>query len=78
MPKKPSLVDEICQIERKPRTWFDQLSQKDQQTALEVREMVRSQGLAKEPVARNMIEKLGLKVRPQAVAKWFREDMPSD
>ena len=75
--KEPSLADIICHVDRTSKTWFDMLPPEHKATALEVKEMVRAKGLARETVARNMVASLGLTVKPQAVSKWLKESKDS-
>ena len=72
MAKKKSAIDQICNVKR-AKGWFNHLSSEDQETALEVRKRVNSEHLALAPVARNLIEALGLSISTQQVSVWLKE-----
>lgn len=71
--KKKTMVDTICSVAVPSRGWLERLSAEDRKTAEDVKKMVNAESLPKIPVARNLIEALGLTVSEKAVFEWFRK-----
>lgn len=68
-----SKVDRICTVQRRVYpTWFDRLSEADQNLCLEVRQEVVKKGLPIQPVARNPIAELNLDCARTSVCDWIR------
>jgi len=72
--KKPDLVDDILAVPRSAKciTWFDKLDKDKQSIALAVRAKMPKQLGLYQPIAKRLIDKLGLQVTPGTVAVWLK------
>lgn len=66
-------VNSILAIPKRSRTWFDRLDAKQKKLANEVKERVQTDGLERQPIARNLVEALELPVSIQTVSNWLKQ-----
>ncbi len=74
MAKQADLVDDIITLpDSRHTTWFDGLTDTQKSVALSVRKKMPRQHGVYQPIAKRLIEKLGLSVTPGTVAIWLKE-----
>jgi len=73
MSKKSAVESLIVRERARRKTWFDKLSEDQQQDMLKVRELVQSDdSIHVRPTARNLIQHYQIEISPQVLANWLK------